>query len=133
MNERNRLSSPAVILMWLFWCLFAASLVVYRVMLVGNADKAHSIAAPQSVSAYIVYVIPVVLAVAMRWLVIPKVRNPFLALIPFLFGLSVAEVLTFCGIFVFQQQFSLFFYTNWLLLLQMMPLWGCKRDETPVA
>jgi hypothetical protein len=131
--QHDKFSASASIVAWFLWCAFAGSLIAYRMWLVGAADNTNSIRAPQDVGSWLAYIIPTGLALTLRWLVIPKLRNPFLKLIPFLVGLSAAELLTFLGIFIFQLQFSLYFLTNGLLLLQMLPLWGFKQSEAPVA
>lgn len=133
MIQRHKLSGPASIVIWLFWSMFAVSLIFYRIALVGTADNTHSITAPQSVSGWLAYIIPIGLTLPIRWLVIPRLRNPLLVLIPFIAGLAAAEALMFLGIFIFKAQFSLFFLTSVLLLLQMMPLWKPKTNETPRA
>jgi hypothetical protein len=118
--------------MWLVLCVFAVSTVFYRLFLFHRTGAGDAAAPPWTLSSFALYVIPILIALLMRWLVIPRLRNQLLALIPFLVGVSSAQVLTFFGLFLVPQpRFDLFFYTTWGLLLMLIPVW--KGEAEPCA
>lgn len=110
-------------IMWVIWGACLTGIVIYRFSLVGSEENTKSVVMPHALGGWLAYLVPVVIAVSMRWLVIPRIMNPFLAMIPFYIGISFAEALTFFGIFIFPKQFTLFYFTSWALMLQLAPLW----------
>ena len=132
MIQRNKTNVPTAIVMWVMWFAFVNATVMYRIFLVGKTANTHSITAPDTVLVWALYLIPIVIVMSLRWLVIPRLRIPFLMMVPFVLGFAFAEALTFFGIFLFPKQFNLFYFTSWFLLLQLMPLWKRKTDQ-PVA
>jgi hypothetical protein len=129
MIPNNKTNAPTALVMWVMWGAFASSLVMYRMMLVGKADNTHSIVAPDTIFAWLCYVIPIAMVLALRWLAIPRLRLPNLILPVFVVGIAFAEVQTFFGIFLFPAQFSLFYFTSWFLIVQMMPIWTLRTDQ----
>lgn len=127
--QRNTGEPPTVIVMWVLWAAFACALVMYRQMLLGKTANTHSLTAPDSAFGWVLYVIPIVAVMSVRWLVIPRVRDPRLVMPPYMVGFAFAEALTFFGIFLLPKQFSLFYFTSWFLILQLMPLWRQNPDE----
>ena len=117
------------ILMWLAWCFSAVQLVFDRTFLVGSSHRTHAVAQSWSPSSLALYLVPIVLALSMRWWVIPRLRNPLMGLIALVFGLSFGNALAFFGIFIVPQHFDLFFWTSLLLLLQFAPLWREKVEQ----
>lgn len=128
----RKTNAPQTVVMWVMWCAFAGALIMYRFYLVGKSTNTHSIVAPESLFGWLSYLIPVAIVMSLRWLVIPRLRLPFLVMSPFVVGFAFAEVLTFFGIFIFPKQFALYYLTSWFLILQLMPLWRTKTDQ-PVA
>lgn len=130
MIQRNTAKPPKAIVMWVMWAAFATALVMYRQMLVGKNANTHSLAAPDSALGWVLYVIPIVVVLSLRWLVIPRLRNPVLIMAPFVICFAFTEALTFFGIFLLHEQFNLFYFTSWFLILQLIPLWQ-QKAETP--
>lgn len=122
----NRTKTPPAIVLWVLWCAFASALVVYRNMLAGKAADTHSITAPDTIPAWLCFAIPIMIVLPLRWLVIPRLRTPFLVLPVFLVSVAFAEALTFFGLFLFPAQFSFFYIASWLMLVQVMPLWTLR-------
>lgn len=122
----NGVLFAARIIMWILWCCHCCALICYRLFLVESTHNTCSLTFPVDVFALGMYSAPVALTLLIRWLVIPRITHPFVTLIPFLFGLSFAEALTFYGLYLFQPHFTLFFCTSCILLLQFMPIWKQK-------
>lgn len=126
MIPNNKTNAPTALVMWVMWCAFASALVMYRIMLVGKADNTHSFIAPDTGLAWVCYAIPIIVVLPLRWQVIPRLQAPNLILPVFLVGVAFAEAQTFFGLFLFPAQFSLFYITSWLLLVQLMPTWTLR-------
>jgi hypothetical protein len=129
MIPSNKTNAPTAVVMWVMWSAFASALVMYRIMLVGKAHNTHSMVAPDTMFAWLCYVIPIVVVLALRWVVIPRLRVQNLILPVFIVGVAFAEVQTFFGIFLFPAQFSLFYFTSWFLFVQLMPIWTLKPGQ----
>lgn len=119
----NKSSDRVGRILWVIWGAILIGLVYYRMLLVSGADNTKSIVMPEGSTGWLLYLVPIVIAVSMRWLVIPRIRNPMRVMVPFIVGISFAETLTFFGIFIFPKQFTLFYFTSWALMLQLAPLW----------
>jgi hypothetical protein len=124
-------SHQQVIVMWTLWFSFAMALVFYRFTLVRGNGSNHSFTAPDTVIAWMLYLIPIAVVLSLRWLLIPRLRNPSTTMSPFIVCFAFAEALAFFGIFLFKNQLNLFYLTAWLLVLQLMPLW--KQKTAPPA
>lgn len=111
------------IVLWLLWCVFCAALIFYRTFLVNEAHNTSSLEFPATAFGLLQYSIPLAVSLGARWLVVPRLRVPFLTLVPFLIGIATAEMLTFFGIFLSQKSFSMFFYTTVILMLMWIPIW----------
>lgn len=109
--------------LWAIWFSVLVALVYYRMLLVGPGANTKSIVMPGTPAAWLLYLISIGIALGVRWLVIPRIGNPFRTLVPFIVGIAFAEALTFFGIFIFPKQFTLFYFTSWVLVLQLAPLW----------
>jgi hypothetical protein len=130
MMQRNTGNPPTTIVMWVLWGAFASALVMYRQMLVGKTANTHSLTAPDSPLGWVLYLIPIAVVMSVRWLVIPRLRDPRLVMPPFIVGFAFTEALTFFGIFLLPKQFCLFYFTSWFLILQLMPLWKQNPDQS---
>lgn len=130
MPPGNKPKAPQAIVIWVLWLSFATALVMYRIMLAGKATNTRSLIAPDTIFAWVCYVIPIAVVLALRWLAIPRLREPFLVLPVFVVGIAFAETLTFFGLFLFPAQFRLFYLTSWLLFVQLMPMWTLRSDQS---
>jgi hypothetical protein len=129
MSQSKAASVAARTIMGLVLCLFAISTVFYRLFLFHRPEAGAAAAPPWTLSSFALYVVPILIALSMRWLVIPRLRNQLLALIPFMVGVFSAQALTFFGLFLVpRQRFNLFFYTTWGLLLMFIPVWKGKVE-----
>ncbi len=109
--------------LWLLWCVFCGALIFYRMVLVTEAHNTSSLEFPATTFGLLQYSIPLAVSLGARWLVVPRLRVPFLALVPFLIGIATAEMLTFFGIFLSPKSFNVFFFTTVILMLMWIPIW----------
>jgi hypothetical protein len=130
MTPNNKTKGPQAIVIWVLWLSFATALVMYRIMLVSKAANTRSLTAPDTIVAWVCYVIPIVVVFALRWLVIPRLKQPIEVLPVFLVGVALAETLTFFGLFLFPAQFRLFYLMSWLLFVQLMPTWTIRPGQS---
>jgi hypothetical protein len=129
MTARKPLFIIERILMWFLWCVWCEATVYQQMTLAGQRHNTASLTFPTDVFALSMYCIPVALTLSMRWLAIPRIKTPFVGLIPFMAGLFSAAVLNLFGLFLFEKHCLLFSCTAWILLLQLVPLW--KRQVGP--
>jgi hypothetical protein len=121
MNQANSDASTARVVSWFLWVPLAAMLPYLRLFLF---RKPTGPAPPWTLFTGVLYLTPIVLVVAIRWFVIPKLRNRLIVLLPFVFGLLSAFALTLFGLYVVGFcRFELFYYTNWVLFLVLLPVW----------
>lgn len=130
MTPSDKNKTPQAIVIWALWLSFAGALVMYRITLVGKTANTRSLTAPDAIFAWGCYIVPIAIVLSLRWLVIPRLREPVQVMTVFIVGIAFAEVLTFFGIFLFQPQFRLFYLTSWLLFVQMMPMWTLRSDQS---
>jgi len=127
-NPSNSSATERLVL-WIVWAVFAGSLVFYRLSLVTTHHNTQTLTFPADAITILQYAIPTALSISTRWLFIPRIHMPFVALVPFLFGMAISEALTFFGLFLSPAHFNCFFVTNCILMLIWMPLW--KRNGEP--
>jgi hypothetical protein len=116
------------IILWVIWAWMMLALPFYKIYL-GKGDRGEKHEDPIFVMGMLI--IPLVISTSLRWLLIRKMNNPFLILIPFIFGISVAESLVFYGKFLFPEHESLFFWAGALAMAQFIPLYGKKAEGRP--
>jgi len=117
------------VVLWLVWCVFCGAVIFYRILFVSEAHNTSSLEFPSTAAGLLQYFIPLAVSLGARWLVVPRLRIPFLALIPFLIGIAAAEALTFFGIFLSPRSFNVFFLTTAVLILMWIPIW--RSDVEP--
>lgn len=108
------------VFLWIFWLALMSAMPIYKTVL-GGGKNVDTGARPVDAFLLALFLVPVVVACAMRWLVLPRLDNPWLKLFPFLVGMAFAESLVFYGIFLVPEFQSWFFYTGVLMAVQFLP------------
>jgi hypothetical protein len=116
-------------ILWFIWGAMMCALPFYKIFL-GGGDRVDSFDRTIDLFAFGLFAVPLVVSVFIRWLILPKLRQPALQLAPFVAGLAVAESLIFFGKFLVPEYDSVFFYTGVLAMAQFMPVF---LEEPPVA
>jgi hypothetical protein len=124
MNKANLIVR---ILMWLLWLYLAAALPFYWIFLVGDIPGETTFGSVDIFTASL-YFIPLIITIVLRWFVIPRIKLFPLTIIPFFFGVVLAQSMTFFGIFLVDSSYCIIFLaTSVLALLQFLPIFNMKK------
>jgi hypothetical protein len=111
----------SLIIMWCAWLFTAFLVLLMAYFLTKGAPKINTFARPFDVLAAGMFVIPVLICGGLRfWL--SRIRNPWLALLPFLIGIFFAWQAGLYGIFLFPEFFIVFQTLGGILLFAYLPL-----------
>jgi|GEM_PF-6379353 len=111
----------SLIIMWWTWVAAASLSVLMACFLTKGAQKIDTFSRPFDVFAAGMFVIPVLICGGLRfWMW--RMRNPWLALLPFSIGLFFAWQAGLYGIFLFPEFFIVFQTLGGILLLAYLPL-----------
>lgn len=73
---------------------------------------------------WLLLAVPVVVSMAIRWLILPKMQTHQSYLVPFIIGLAVSELVILFGLFLVASQADVFYVTSLFLILMYAPLDG---------
>lgn len=105
---------------WVIWSALLAGVVVIYVFL-GRGPLPPPVANP---FPNLVGLVPLFISVLLRWLVLPKQRDPAKALVLFILGASLGEACAILGIFLGGPLRDELFVLGALGLVQWMPLYA---------
>jgi hypothetical protein len=100
MNPSTRPTTPPLVL-WIIWFAIICSIVLYQFKL-GHGLLTGSDARPASQNPVMLLAVGlIVVALLLRWLLMPKMKDARQQLILMIIGLSLSEAIGFYGIFFF--------------------------------
>jgi hypothetical protein len=117
-NETKR----PVLVWWLLWAAFQAGIfLIYHEFgnLIGQPE-----APDREPPIWMAALAPVLVAAILRWLVLPWVRNAWIALALFIAGIFSAEVTCFLGLFIFPAHQQGLFMLSALGIFQFIPFFA---------
>ena len=116
--------------MWLTWLLVALLAVLMAHYLTKDIPRLNSFSKPFGLFPTGMCVIPVLICGGVRlWLF--RMRNPWLALLPFLIGVFFAWQAGLYGIFLFPEFFKVFQILSHILFAVYLPFFVRLRPAAP--
>ncbi|MGB0334870.1 MAG: hypothetical protein ACPGGN_05920 [Opitutales bacterium] len=101
MSESKQPSSKGhAIVMWVIWFAFLQGAFIYQWFLGKGIPEGENIAEPMAVWLWLMCFGPLVVATAIRWLVIPKIKQAQAQLTALIVGLAFSEAPIFFSLFL---------------------------------
>ena len=117
---KNKPDATFKVIIWIVWGAFFYSLFMYRAFL-SPADQPA--ADGTGLLAILFLAIPVAGAIALRWQVLPRLKNLSAILLVVILGSALGEMLIFFGLFLFPEHVDLFFAASVLMIAQFIPIY----------
>jgi len=119
------LSIVCTCLLWFFWLAFVSAIILYQIFLTGDTGESRSLFGVFPLSMLLV---PAGVCAIIRWLLIPRWRNPLIVLVLAIAGIAVADSISLYGIFLFSNHRLVFLIVAVLSLVQFVPLGLFRRE-----
>ncbi len=119
-SEPAQPKAPPPVVWWVIWSALLAGVVVIYVFL-GRGPLPPPVSNP---FPHLVGLVPLFISVLLRWLVLPKQRDPAKALVLFILGASLGEACAILGVFLGGPLRDELFVLGALGLVQWMPLYA---------
>ncbi|MEM1221260.1 MAG: hypothetical protein AAGH40_00745 [Verrucomicrobiota bacterium] len=94
-----------VITMWIVWFAMLQSAFVFSYFLGDGLPKGKNAAAPMAAWIWVVCFLPLVVATILRWIVLPKIKEPQHQLTFMIIGLSMGESAVFFQLFLIGPEY----------------------------
>jgi len=124
--DADRLKARLVV-WWIIWASVLCGLIIFYFVLAGN--KSLPPPATKELFTNLAGLLPLFLSVIIRWLVLPRGRNPSGALAMFIIGLALAEGCGLLGILLGGGYRDMFFVLGILGILQYVPFFAKRLFE----
>lgn len=124
-DPSSRTPVAANLVLWGIWAWIMAAMPFYKFLL-GGGKQVDSFDRPVDLFVVGMFVVPLAISVAIRWLLIPRLQSWRLILAPFIVGIALAESLVFYGKFLFPEFESVFFYAGLAGVGQFIPFFARK-------
>ncbi len=122
-------TSAQKLILWVIWVSLFSSIFVYRIFLGGQGvpDDVET-----SVDAFllIMLLIPSFGSALMRWVLLPKAKDPQQVLVFAIIGMALGESLVFFGIFLFPAFETSFFVISLLAVFQFIPTYANSSSSS---
>jgi hypothetical protein len=119
-NQNFNPRKPAVV-WWVIWAAFLIGIVqIYFIL--GKS----SVAPATATSLDFLALAPFVVASLVRWVALPKIQLPQVALVVFILGIAIAESSCFLGLFIFRAHKTELFALSVLGIAQFAPVFARK-------
>ena len=122
--------------MWIIWFVFLQSAFAYHFVLGDGFQSGENVAEPMASWLWGLCVVPIVLATAVRWWVIPKLKQQSQMLIALIVGLALTEAPIFFELFLIGSEYPqnqiVVLMLSVFSLIQFAPIYGTPgvRAET---
>lgn len=127
MNPPNKADTAGKIILWTIWISLMTALPFYKIFL-GAGDRTDTHARPVDVVVLGLFLVPLLMSVAIRWLIIPAMKS-YTAILPlFIAGVAVAESLVFYGKFLVPEFDTIFFFAAVLAMAQFVPVFKIRKE-----
>lgn len=94
------MNNKQTIVFWILWFVFLQSAFVIHFVIGGGFPEGENTAEPMASWLWLVCVVPMLLATAIRWLVIPKIKEQQKQLVAMIVGLALSEQPIFFSLFL---------------------------------
>jgi hypothetical protein len=121
MTNQNFNPRKPVFVWWVIWAAFLIGIVqIYFIL--GKS----SVAPATATSLDFLALTPFVVASLVRWVALPKIQLPQVALVVFVLGIAIAESSCFLGLFIFPAHKTELFALSVLGIAQFAPVFARK-------
>ena len=134
------MSKQKAYVFWILWFAFLQSAFVVHFVIGGGFPEGENVAEPMAVWLWAACVVPIIIAAAVRWLVIPKVKDPQQMLVAMIIGLALSEMPILFSLFLIGSDYPQFQIVVLMLavvsLIQFAPSYatpGYKVDHSDSA
>ena len=128
----NQLENMPPIIWWVVWLAMLMGVTIITFALGGGASESPSPDEGPTGSFPIFAVailVPVILVIiAIRWVLLPRIKTQPLGFVAFLIGMSTSELIAFFGIFGLPEYQWTLFAIAIVAMLQFAPLFAHQRD-----
>lgn len=126
---------PIQVTAWIIWFAILSGLLMMQFVIAGGLPSGKDIGQPSALQQYLPLV-PALLALAIRFGLIPRISTPHMKLPAMLFGLGLAEATGILGIFLVDKAFGATKMTHFglsvLTILTFAPVYiRAKSDQDP--
>jgi len=94
------MSKQQAILMWILWFAFLQSALAIHFVLGGGFPEGANAAEPMATWLWGICLVPIIVATALRWLIIPKIKAQKKLLVAMIIGLALSEQPIFFSLFL---------------------------------
>jgi hypothetical protein len=124
-------ATPSKIAKPVWWCVWIAILngliILYVVLSRRSGEEVHA----GSPAIAFIGLVPLTLGTALRWLVLPRLKDPAKAFMVFIVGLAMTEGCGILGIFLGGAHKETLFALGLIGVLQFIPLFLSRFDPQP--
>jgi hypothetical protein len=99
MSEDKSAKQHALV-MWIIWFVFLQSVFVVQILVGKGLPKGENASEPMALWVWLICLIPLLVAIGIRWLVIPKIRAKQKKLVAMQIGLAAAEAPVYFQLFL---------------------------------
>jgi hypothetical protein len=114
------MSKQQAYVFWIIWFAFLQSAFVIHFILGGGFPEGDNVAEPMAAWLWLICIVPIVLATAVRWLVIPKLKEQPKMLVAMIIGLALCEQPIFFSLFLIGSDYPQ--YQIVILMLSVVSL-----------
>lgn len=97
----DKSSKQHALVMWIIWLAFLQSAFVVQIFIGKGLPKGENASEPMALWLWLICALPLIAATALRWLIIPKVKEKQKQLVCLLIGLGLAEGPVYFQLFLF--------------------------------
>lgn len=115
-----------LIIWWVLWGAFQFGIVAIYFFL----GKSSPTPPPNEPALWQLGLLPVLISGALRWSLLPQVKDPAKAFVVFILGVALAEASCFLGLFIFPSHKTLLFVASLLGILQFIPVYARRYTKT---
>ena len=124
----SRMQKQPAIVMWIIWFVFLQAAFAYHFVLGDGFPKGDNAAEPMASWLWMLCVVPVVLALVVRWWVIPRLKQQRQMLVALIIGLALSEAPILFELFLIgatypQNQIAVLMIAVFSLI-QFAPIYG---------
>lgn len=123
MKEPDLHGTVVKVFMWLTWVIFVTGCFFFAHFLTRSGDTAGATGSGPVWLAILALVLPFSASMVLRFLVIPKIRNPWIALFPYIVGVIISQQILFFGLFMFKGYEIAFFALCFIAMVLYIPYW----------
>ncbi|MBK1884182.1 hypothetical protein JIN85_17315 [Luteolibacter pohnpeiensis] len=127
-NQTSRLI--AKVLMWTWWGFLAWGCLPIHVFLATNDAKTNSLSGSSDVFGLGMMIIPFCVWMAWRFLLLPKIANPWLQMVLFGIGVFFSQQIIFYGIFLMPTYRIVFYGICAVAMLAYLPFWVKPKSRS---